>query len=164
MSTIFIVVSFITLLMSIVDVSPIAFLKLAQNQAGNFDFSLTSDFGAMVSEGNMNLYSVDPFELDNRKVETTEEVPGLFESLTGDFYSSGSDHLELLGFSLLNFKVFEEKLEPLKEKGFRGFTPRWMLPARIQNPDKPHLRSSVLLIVVDTRKEIELGMSPYFSQ
>jgi hypothetical protein len=37
-STIFIVVSFITMLKAIVDVSPIAFLKLAQNNAGSFDF------------------------------------------------------------------------------------------------------------------------------
>ena len=39
-----------------------------------------------------------------------------------------------------------------------------MLPTRIRNPEKPELKSGALLIIADTRKEIELGLSPYFSQ
>ena len=45
-TTIFIVVGFISMLKSLIDVAPIAFLKVGQDQAGAFDFSITSDYSA----------------------------------------------------------------------------------------------------------------------
>ena len=40
--TIFLVVGFISMLKSVVDVAPIAMLKVAQDQAGSFDFLMTA--------------------------------------------------------------------------------------------------------------------------
>ena len=70
---------------------------------------MTSDFSAMVTNGDLNLYEVDPFELDNREVPTVEMAPGLFDSLTSTVFTGGADldHTEVMGFSLLNFDVFE---------------------------------------------------------
>lgn len=50
----------------------------------------------------------------------------------------------------MNFNVFEEKLKPLYGKEFKGFTPRWMIPAKIRNPKKPELQTSTLLVIADT--------------
>ena len=33
----------------------------------------------MISNGDVNLYEVDPYEWDDRTVPTAEEVPGFFE-------------------------------------------------------------------------------------
>jgi hypothetical protein len=41
--TVFLVVSFITALKSLIDVAPIAFLKVAQDQAGAIDVKMVSD-------------------------------------------------------------------------------------------------------------------------
>ena len=43
--TVMMVVSFITMLKSVIDVSSVAFLKIGQDQAGAFDLQLTSDYG-----------------------------------------------------------------------------------------------------------------------
>lgn len=42
--TIFIVVAFLTLLKSVVDVTPIAFVKVAQDQSGMSDFTMVPNF------------------------------------------------------------------------------------------------------------------------
>lgn len=42
--TVFIVVAFLTLLKSVVDVAPIAFVKVAQDQSGMSDFTLVPNF------------------------------------------------------------------------------------------------------------------------
>lgn len=138
--TIFLVVSFITMLKAVVDVSPIAFLKLAQNQGGNFDFQMVSSAGNMLSPGDLNYYGVDPFEWDDREViDEPEEAPSFFEQVSGGVYADNVDHTEVLGFSLLNFDVYKKMLDPLNGEQFKGFTPRWMLPARVRNPKKPNL-------------------------
>jgi hypothetical protein len=68
----------------------------------------------MISNGDVNLYEVDPYEWDDRTVPTAEEVPGLFEQLSGSVYTNNVDYFEILGFTLLNFDTFAEKLEPLR--------------------------------------------------
>jgi hypothetical protein len=42
-ATIFLVVGFITMLRSVVDVAPLAFLKVGQDAVGAFDFVLLQD-------------------------------------------------------------------------------------------------------------------------
>lgn len=51
MFTIFLVVSFITMVKAVLDVSPLVFLRMSQNNAGNFDFVLTSDYGEALVNG-----------------------------------------------------------------------------------------------------------------
>jgi hypothetical protein len=53
--TVFIVVAFLTLLKNIVDVSSVAFVKIAQDQAGMSDFRLTASGGGdPIENGNYN--------------------------------------------------------------------------------------------------------------
>lgn len=66
--TIFLVVTFIVLLKSIVDVAPIAFLKVGQDQSGVFDFQITSDYEEPYIDGDVNMYTADPFEYPKENV------------------------------------------------------------------------------------------------
>ena len=45
--TVFLVVSFVTFLKSVVDVAPVAFLKVGQDQGGSFDFMMQSDYSEL---------------------------------------------------------------------------------------------------------------------
>jgi hypothetical protein len=55
------------MLKSIVDVAPIAFLKVGQDQAGAFDFALTSDYSDPYVSGDVNMYTDVPFEFEEEK-------------------------------------------------------------------------------------------------
>ena len=60
--TVLLVVSFITILRAVVDLSPIVFLKLVKDQAGGFDFQLTSTIGKPFVDGDVNTHFADPFD------------------------------------------------------------------------------------------------------
>lgn len=60
--TVFLVVMIITMLKSVVDATPILFVKMGQQEAGAIDFKLTPTQGNhMLYQGNRNFYSIDPF-------------------------------------------------------------------------------------------------------
>jgi len=61
--TVFMVVAIITMLESVVSVTPILFVKLGQEEAGAIDFKLTYKSSNLVS-GDVNFYAVDPFALN----------------------------------------------------------------------------------------------------
>jgi len=71
--TIFIVVSFITMLKSLIDVAPIAYLKVGQDQAGAFDFTITSDYSSKLEAGDVNLYNLTDADLFKEKPEEEED-------------------------------------------------------------------------------------------
>jgi len=52
--TVFLVVSFLTLLKSAVDVSPVAFVKISSDQSGITDFRLTPSGSTPLIDGNDN--------------------------------------------------------------------------------------------------------------
>jgi len=54
--TVFLVVSFLTLLQSVVDITPVAFLKLAEDAVGAVDFQLTAISGTPFENGNFYYY------------------------------------------------------------------------------------------------------------
>lgn len=84
--------------------------------------------------------------------------------LEGKFKDMG-DHAEIFGFNLLKFDKFKEKLDPLNtEDIFRGFSPRWTLPTALRNIHEPNLNTSALMIIIDSAREIDLGMFPYFPE
>lgn len=62
MFTIFLVVTFVVMLRSVVDKVSVAFLKVAQDQAGIFDVTLTTETGGGSIDGDIDLYTSDPFE------------------------------------------------------------------------------------------------------
>jgi hypothetical protein len=75
------------------------------------------------------------------------------------------DHAEIFGFNLLKFDKFKEKLDPLNTKDiFRGFSPRWTLPTALRNIHEPNLNTSALMIIIDSAREIDLDMFPYFPE
>lgn len=62
----------------------------------------------------------------------------------------------------MKFDVFEKKLQNMK--GFDGFSPRWTLITRLRNMTNPLLNSSSLLLVIDSKREVDIGLGRYFSQ
>ena len=60
--TIFLVVTFIVMLKSVVDKIGVAFLKVAQDQGGIFDVTMTSGSDGFSVAGDIDLYNSDPFD------------------------------------------------------------------------------------------------------
>jgi hypothetical protein len=46
---------------------------------------------------------------------------------------------------------------------FDGFAPRWTLITKLRNVSNPLFNTSTLLLVVDSKKEIDIGLGRYFS-
>lgn len=113
MFTVFLVVSFITTLKSMIDVAPIAMLKVGQDQAGSIDLMMRASSDDY-SDGDIYSPEINPF--DN---STTPSGP--------------SDHISAFGSNLLIFEAFKQKLDNMNKKGGRwsGFSPRWTLPMKI---------------------------------
>lgn len=146
--TVFLVVSFITALKSLIDVAPIAFLKVAQDQAGAIDVKMVSDIDKQIQDGDLNYYRLDHLSNWNR-TNTSALEPG-------------KDHFELFGFDMLVFDAFKDKLDPLSEKDvWKGFSPRWTIPAKLRSNQ---LTTSIILIIMDTAREVQYGIGPYFSK
>lgn len=112
---------------SLLEVAPIAFLKVGQDAAGGFDFQISSDQGDPFEDGNINKYFQDPF---THKQAAASEKSFVAKVLEGSFKNNG-DHAEIFGFNLLKFDEFKKKLDPLSNDSsgmFKGFSPRWTLP------------------------------------
>ena len=59
--TVFIVVMFITMLKSVVDSSPILFVKIGQDSVGAIDFTMRSrSSSASLMPGDLNYYAINP--------------------------------------------------------------------------------------------------------
>ena len=103
----------------------------------------------------MNFYQQDNlFKWNNQKTN----------QLTTDDYE-GADHFELNGINMVVFDVFKEKLDPLNENTrWRGFSPRWTLPTKLRSTVEKSLSTSTILVIMDTAREVQLGIGPYFSQ
>ncbi len=52
---------FVSFLKAAVDVAPVAFLKVGQDQSGALDFMLASDYSARMENGDIDFYAEDPF-------------------------------------------------------------------------------------------------------
>ena len=151
------VVFFIAFLYGVLEVAPIVFLKTAQDQIGSIDFTLISDYSDKTRDGDINVYSVSPFE--TAKVEKTK---GLIQQVKDTINQSG-DNFNLFGFNLLNFGEMKEKLKLLEESSsFKGFTPRWYLPTLLRNVSDPSFNTSCTLIVIDSEREYDMGFGNGF--
>lgn len=126
-----------------------------------FDFQITSDFEEPYIDGDINLYSTDPFEY--KKKEENEE--SLIDMALNGVFKDYGDHAELFGFNLLKFDAMKEKLDKLNKQGkFKGFAPRWTLPTKLRNVENPNLNTSCLLLAIDSARESDLELMPYFSK
>lgn len=86
--TIILVVTFIMMLKSLIDVSPIAFLKVGQDQVGLFDYVITSNYGDPFEDGDVSSYDTDPFSYNNKIPTTTN----FFEGLVDNSFVDKGDH------------------------------------------------------------------------
>lgn len=48
--------------------------------------------------------------------------------------------------------------------GFEGFSPRHTLITRLRNSKVPTLNTSSLFIIIDSKREVDIGLGRYFSQ
>ena len=103
--TIFLVVMFIVMLKSVVDKVGVAFLKVAQDQGGIFDVTLTAGTDGVSVSGDIDLYNSDPFEYQQN---ITEPERALLDVLGENLIKDNGDHLEILGFKLLNFDQLKD--------------------------------------------------------
>jgi hypothetical protein len=46
---------------------------------------------------------------------------------------------------------------------FLGFSPRWVLPTKLRNISNPNLNTSALMVILDSAREVDLGIAKYFS-
>ena len=58
------VVAFVAMLYGLIEVAPVALLRIGQDQVGAFDFMLTPGVEQRVLPGDTNIYTDDPFKYD----------------------------------------------------------------------------------------------------
>lgn len=119
------------------DVLPVAFLKLAQNQAGESDFVFSSLSSANVSySGDVFLYSSDAY--DNRE---------------------GNNNFT---FPLINATEMYELTKDSDD--FEGFTARWFGVAKFRNTTNEDLHTSGIIMALDTEREVKIGLGRDFTK
>lgn len=88
----------------------------------------------------MNFYNLDPFTQGNYS----------------DMDLTALDKIDLVGLPILNYTHINKDLSQLD--GFYGFSPRWTLICKLRNITNPSLNTSAILLVIDSKKEIEIGL------
>ena len=148
------------MLKGVVDVAPIAMLKVAQDQAGSFDFLMTTSVVSEFIDGDYNPYSIDAFKYTNNQTDTNQTA-----DLFSQFIDTDADYTNVVGFNLINFRKLSEKLDPLNDgDAIKGFSPRWILPSKLRNITNTDRNTSCIMIIVDSRREVDLGLIEPFSQ
>lgn len=89
----------------------------------------------------------------------------LDEEETDTHSDEGSDTVKFgsQAFPLFNFTYMDQKLKDID--GFDGFAPRYTLVTKLTKDDKKtHLKTSAVLFIIDSKREIDIGLGRYFSQ
>ena len=47
---------------------------------------------------------------------------------------------------------------------WKGFSPRWSVPTKLRNTTEETRNTSSILIVLDTQREVDIGIGPHFSK
>lgn len=107
----------------------------------------------MTINGDIYHYSELPFRFQPEK---SRGPNNLLEQINNLAYQDKGDHLELLGFNILNFDIMARKLEEQKEflSAFKGFSPRWILPAKVRRLDTSARNTSATVIIIDSAREV----------
>jgi ABC-type antimicrobial peptide transport system permease subunit len=168
--TVFLVVSMITMLESVISITPILFVNLGQDESGAIDFSLKFD-KSNLANGDVNLYAQNPFRMNyslNYSYEplVANKAPPLFKKSKlqainpATFVTNEGDHYLIEGeVPVLNFDWYKEKLSGLS--GFNGFTPRTLYPNSVFSHNS--LNVTNLLLVIDCKQEVQIGLAPEFN-
>jgi hypothetical protein len=166
--TVFMVVTVIVMLKSVVSITPILFVKLGQVEAGAIDFMIKPYLSKHLTDGNVNWYSVDPFQFEmTNNITNYTSIPaagsiGLKASFGGYGISNYEDHVEvdINGFSIpmLKSAYFQNCLKGLE--GFGGFAPRALWPHIMVEANNK--TSTNVLMVINSTLEVQIGMGPEF--
>ena len=121
-----------------------------------------------LTDGNVNWYSVDPFQFEmTNNITNYTAIPvagnlGLKASYGGYGISNYDDHVEvdINGFSIpmLKSAYFENCLKGLE--GFGGFAPRALWPHIMVEANNK--TSTNVLMVINSTLEVQIGMGPEF--
>jgi len=142
--TVVLVVCFVALLQNTIARSPVVFMKLAENNVGEYDLVLSPRLG-----------------LDDEDGEGDEEASKKFKSRSAALSTRNEtalDNLDLLPNLQvgLNYTEISRKLEPVDT--VRGCAPRWTLFSSIANAAEPSRNGSAVVLIMDSAKEQEIGL------
>ena len=103
--------------------------------------------------------------MENKRRALNGQAPILGAGVFNE--TDNGDYVEIDGVPLLKTSFFQNTLDPLPE--FSGFFPRFTVPKTVINQYNetssvdPDARSiTALLLIIDTKKEINVGMAPHF--
>ena len=136
--TVTLTVTFCIVLYWVLDVMPVMFLKLSQNQVGESDLVYTA-----LSPKNVS-YTADNYMYDQSQIAVRN-------SISTNFY------LPLVNWS----KVIEETKN---NTDFEGFTPRWFGVADFANTTNSTLKVSGVIMILDTEREVKIGLGREFTK
>jgi hypothetical protein len=135
--TVTLTITFVILLYSILDILPLVFLKQAQNTVGESDFVYTA-FPTLNITQSGDKFMYDETQYSTRAPPQNNSQP--FINAT----------------QLLNLTQ--------GAKDFEGFSPRWMLVTDLANPKKTGTTAPGLVMILDTQKEVKIGLGRDFTK
>lgn len=130
-------ISFIVILYSILDVLPLLFLKQAQNTVGESDFVYRAKAAENISQ------SADYFAYNYDRSSVRTEIPDNSSAF-------------------INYTYINEKVEGFGK--YKGVAPRWFGVADFINPNKTDKETSGIVMVLDTKKEKDIGLGRDFTK
>lgn len=147
---------------SVVDTTPLLFVKMAQQQIGAVDFSIKAANDTSLQNFNKNPYAVDPFtdpwETNYTIPNDTQPldslgIPGENETALKIY----QDHIYIAdSIPIMRTPYFTERLSNLTE--FDGFVGRWYFPGEKLVSQETNTSAIVTALVIDTANEISVGV------
>ena len=127
--------TFVILLCNVLDLTPIVFLKIAEDQVGESDIIYVAKPATNIS------YSADKFSysgVENRNVKDKWISP------------------------FINITKMDEEI--INSTYYEGITPRWISLIDIANTTNKNLTTPGFLLVLDSQKEVQIGLGREFSK
>ena len=151
-STIFLVTSFMTVLISVRPLVTLLVLQMAQSTNYEADFILHPKQNFPISfNANTNPYNIDPFNRigvsDLSSITMPKEEP---QKLINSIF----------GINLLNTKALKRRIASMQE--YAGVASRWMFFGNLMDPAKPENRVLSTISVIDSAQEIKIGLGRRF--
>ena len=139
MFTVGLVVTFVVFMWSVVEGTPLIFLKLSQDQVGEADIVVRASGANNLSvSGNVYEGAVNPWNSPRDKSKEAEGIP------------------------LINETKIDSETYLVSE--LEGMGPRWLFIGKLRKPDEPTLNVSSVVLLIDSKKELDIGLGRAFLQ
>ena len=155
--TIVLVLSCVCLLQNAIAKSPIIFLKIAENQSGEFDLLLTPRVSSYASSDDT---SDDPYASNNSE---DFDVGDSISSSSTQLWLNETEIREKLGlylnfkniifFFFFNLYYFLDGIESIM-----GSSPRWVMLGRVFNANNHTHNGTIIILVMDSEQEEKIGV------